>query len=159
MQTFQTVLCDPDLLAEEATITVDWKEGTEEMHGFTGEELYKKLGIPGGQIPFFNTSYDPQGLHDPWTDEGRKWLETHGKPLALHWYQIVGVLKMERNAFANRPVLIMDEVGLGKTIQVAAFIAVMTYYREHFTKHGSFPGEFKIKTGKYPVLTTNVAIR
>lgn len=143
----ESILCDPRLPEDHGTIVVDWQDGTDDLQGFNLEELYDRLGLPGQKIPFFNDTYDPQGMHDPWTDEGVKWLRDYGKPLRLHWYQIVGVLQMARNAFSQKPVLLMDEVGLGKTIQVAAFIAVMAYYREYFVKHSVFPGEFKTQRG------------
>ncbi len=123
---------------------VAWTEGVEEYKDAPPDELWAMLGRPEMSIPFFNLKQDPENIHDPWSPEGSKWLQnpSNGVPLKLRWHQLVGVLKMVENAFSKKPVLLMDGVGLGKTIQVAAFISVLAWYREYFTVHGHFPGKF-----------------
>lgn len=143
--------CDPELLQEPASIAVVWREGVEEYQNFSKDQLWEKLGLPDKKIPFFNDRYDPQGIHDAWTDEGSAWLSGNGKQLEPYWYQLVGVHKMIENAFLGKPALLMDEVGLGKTLQVAAFTAIMTYYREHYEAHQSFPGDFKSRTSAFSI--------
>lgn len=110
----------------------------------TPADLWKRLGVPDCAVPFFNKKVDPDGHHDPWTEKGRTWLEQagNGVPLALRWHQIVGVLKMLDNAFAGKPILLMDSVGLGKTIQVAAILAFLMFYRSYYEVQGEFPGHF-----------------
>jgi hypothetical protein len=44
--------------------------------------------------------------------------------------------------FQNLPILLMDDVGVGKTLQLVGFIALLTYFRAYYDEHGSFPGEF-----------------
>ena len=126
------------------TPEIAWTEGVEEYKDTPPEELWAMLGRPEASIPFFNPKQDPENRHDPWTPEGLEWLRnpSNGVPLALRWHQLVGVLKMVENAFSRKPVLLMDGVGLGKTIQVSAFIAVLAWYREYFAVHGKFPGKF-----------------
>jgi SNF2 family DNA or RNA helicase len=123
---------------------IDWSEGVEEYQDTSSDELWAMLGRPEKSVPFFNLKQDTESRRDPWTDEGVKWLQvpSNGEPLTLRWHQLVGVLKLVENAFLGRPVLLMDGVGLGKTIQVAAFIAFLTWYRDYFTAHGKFPGRF-----------------
>jgi SNF2 family DNA or RNA helicase len=134
----------PDFDVENTnSLDIGWSEGVEDLRDLTEEQLWTILGIPDRKIPLFNDTVDPQGVHDPWTEEGRVWLDSgNGEPLLLRQYQLVGVVKMVQNAFAGMPVLLMDAVGLGKTIQVIAVIAILNWYREYHDKHSRFPGTF-----------------
>lgn len=107
------------------------------------DHLWTLLGIPDQRLPFFNALQDPYGNHDPWTEEGEDWFKSSGRGerLALRWHQLVGVTRMVQNAFSGKPILLMDEVGLGKTIQVTALIAILAFYREYYTANGCFPGK------------------
>lgn len=123
---------------------IDWNEGVEEYQRFSIKELWTMLGRPDQTVPSFNAKQDPDGHHNAWSDDGAKWLQasSNGIPLNLRWHQIVGVMKMMENGFSGKPVLLMDGVGLGKTIQVSAYIALLSWYRDHFEIHGKFPGNF-----------------
>lgn len=133
-------------LAFDRAPKVDWTEGVEEYQGCSPDELWTMLGRPDQTVPFFNAKQDPDGHHNSWSDEGAKWLRvaSNGIPLNLRWHQIVGLLKMVENAFSRKPVLLMDGVGLGKTILVAAFIAILSWYRDYFEINGRFPGKFGV---------------
>lgn len=135
----------PDFDVDNAdALDIEWSEGVEDLSSLSEDELWQYLGIPDKKIPFFNAYVDPQGVHDPWSEEGRQWLKSrrHREPLLLRPYQVVGVVKNVSNAFAGKAILLMDAVGLGKTIQVIATIAILTYYREYYDAHGKFPGAF-----------------
>jgi SNF2 family DNA or RNA helicase len=137
---------DPDLDLDRMP-DLEWSEGVEEYKKLTRDDLWAMLGRSAEKsIPFFNLKQDAESHCDPWTDEGEAWLQdpSNGDSLALRWHQLVGVLKMVENAFLKKPVLLMDGVGLGKTIQVAAFVAVLAWYREFFATHGKFPGKFGV---------------
>ncbi|KAG1793303.1 P-loop containing nucleoside triphosphate hydrolase protein [Suillus plorans] len=147
----QLKLCDPNAMPADSIPQFDpdathdcdfqWSEGVEEYNSMSEDDLWTILGLPEKQIPFFNLLQDSYGNCDPWTDHGQTWLKENGEPLALRWHQLVGLAKMVKNAFCEMPVLLMDEVGLGKTIQVTALIAVLSFYREFYSVHRCFPGK------------------
>ncbi|KAG2062895.1 hypothetical protein BDR04DRAFT_1039611, partial [Suillus decipiens] len=153
----QLKLCDPtttpaDSIPEfdpDATHDWDfqWSEGVEELNHMSEDELWTILGLPEKRIPFFNTLQDPYGNCDPWTEDGQSWLKDpmNGEPLTLRWHQLVGLVKMTKNSFEGKPILLMDDVGLGKTIQVTALIALLAFYREFYTIYNSFPGQIATK--------------
>ncbi|KAG1834958.1 P-loop containing nucleoside triphosphate hydrolase protein [Suillus subalutaceus] len=134
----QLKLCDPNATPPEpipefdpdATSDCDyqWSEGVEEYNSMSEDALWTILGLPEKQIPFFNLFQDPYGNCDAWSEDGQTWL----KEMENLWLS---------NAFGGMPVLLMDEVGLGKTIQVTALIAVLSFYREFYTMHNCFPGK------------------
>ncbi|KAG1891850.1 P-loop containing nucleoside triphosphate hydrolase protein [Suillus fuscotomentosus] len=147
----QLKLCDPNATPAESIPELDldatddcdykWSEGVEEYSSLSEDDLWTILGLPEKQIPFFNLLQDPYGHYDPWSEGGQTWVKDNGEPLALRWHQLVGLVKMVKNVFFGMPVLLMDEVGLGKTIQVTALIAVLSFYREFYTMHNCFPGK------------------
>jgi SNF2 family DNA or RNA helicase len=154
----QLKLCDPNAMPAEsipefdldATSNCDyqWSEGVEEYSSLSEDDLWTILGLPEKQIPFFNLLQDPYGSCDPWSEDGQTWLKENGEPLALRWHQLVGLVKMVKNSFCGMPVLLMDEVGLGKTIQVTALIAVLSFYREFYAMHNCFPGKIGTPLGQ-----------
>lgn len=136
------------------SINVEWTEGVEEFQHTSDEELWNMLGFPQKAIPFFNDTEDSSGIHDPWTEEGKLWLQTpeNGKELFVRWHQRVGLLKILINLFDGKSTFLLDEVGLGKTIQVTSNIATLTYYRDFYAYHGSFPGIFSQRKGWRPTV-------
>ncbi|KAG1836505.1 P-loop containing nucleoside triphosphate hydrolase protein [Suillus subalutaceus] len=153
----QLKLCDPNTVPEDSIPEFDpdatndcdfgWSEGVEEFKSMSEDNLWTVLGLPEKRIPFFNALQDPYGNCDPWTEDGQNWLKdpANGEPLALRWHQLVGLAKMVKNAFEGKPILLMDDVGLGKTIQVTALIALLAFYREFYTIHNCFPGRLAAK--------------
>ncbi|KIN93226.1 hypothetical protein M404DRAFT_74152, partial [Pisolithus tinctorius Marx 270] len=126
-------------------IDAEWREGVEALSKVTEEQLWRKLGFPDRQLPFFQRWTDPDDLIDPWSEEGKAWLANmpdKREPLQPRWHQLVGIYRMLERAFEGKPVLLMDGVGLGKTLQVLGTIACIAYYRRAFTLKGLFPGDF-----------------
>ncbi|KAJ7488758.1 hypothetical protein B0H11DRAFT_1720317 [Mycena galericulata] len=112
-----------------------WEEGTEEYSHLSVDQLWVLIGLPDKAIPFFNTKLDPTGLHNPWTDEGNAFFEDDRNSkinLTPRWHQLVGLYKMMNMAFIAEPVVLMDEVGLGKTLQSIALVACLAYYRDYY---------------------------
>jgi hypothetical protein len=148
----QLVLIDPDVEAEAVprldldfdSADIEWSEGVEELKDKTVDELWDMLGCPNKQLPFFNQLQDVDGSHDPWVEAEKAWFSDskNVEPLVPRWHQLVGILKMVKNAFCGRPVLLMDSVGLGKTLQITGAVAVLAFYREYYKKHGFYPGMF-----------------
>ncbi|KAI0056808.1 hypothetical protein BV25DRAFT_1813447, partial [Artomyces pyxidatus] len=55
------------------------------------------------------------------------------------WHQLVGVHKMLTQVKTSLSVLLMDGVGLRKTIQVFALFAMLAFYRETHKQTGRYP--------------------
>jgi hypothetical protein len=125
---------------------IKWSEGVEEFNKMSEDELWSMLALPDKVVPFFNTHYDPDDHHDPWTHNGREWFKItgNGKLLALRWHQLVAVVKLLINVFAGKGTPLMDNVGLRKTIVDAAFIVILSYYRKYYEVHKHYPGCFGV---------------
>ncbi|KAH9018911.1 P-loop containing nucleoside triphosphate hydrolase protein [Lactarius hengduanensis] len=113
---------------------MDWSEGVEHLQRKIPEDLYQMLGLERHAIPFFR-------------DKICEELDTPGEPgvdrmepFSLRWHQLVGVTRMIECAQTSQPVLLMDDVGLGKTVQVLAFFAMLAYYRTVHKESGRYPG-------------------
>jgi hypothetical protein len=135
---------EPILDIEHNFFNINWSEGVEEFQALSFQELWEMLGIPGKAIPFFNRSQDPCGNHDPWDETHRDWFkdQANTEPLQPRWHQLVGILKMVHSAFKGDSILLMDEVGLGKTLQIVGLVAVLAFYRDYYTQFNRFPGAF-----------------
>ncbi|EPQ49722.1 hypothetical protein GLOTRDRAFT_134692, partial [Gloeophyllum trabeum ATCC 11539] len=124
-----------------------WKEGTEDLAKVSEEELWAHLGFgEKKQLPLFQEWYDPSGMIEPWSEEGVAWLENpqSGRArLQPKWHQLVGIFRMLQHLFEGRAVLLMDGVGLGKTLQSVGVLACLVYYREHYRQKNDYPGWFK----------------
>jgi hypothetical protein len=117
-------------------------DGTTALSQCDVESVCAQLGIETpGIIPGFNTHGDTLGAANYWQD--RALMETIDlEPVTPTWHQLVGILRMLQLSFEGKPVLLMDEVGVGKTLQAAGLIAMLTYYRRFKTRTGKFPGAF-----------------
>ena len=122
---------------------VKWNEGVEEFADRSMAELWGFLGVT--RLPFFNEWFDLLNSEDGWSDaETAARIQQSGEPLRPRWHQLVGIIKMLTNVFAGKPVLLMDDVGIGKTMQVVGLIAMLAYYREYHDEHKRFPGYFSM---------------
>lgn len=121
-----------------------WAEGTEEFGTMAEPDLWHYLGFAEQRIPFFNERIDPIGKETPWSKEGMDFFANpaNGELLVPRWHQLVGICKMVQNAFEGKPILLMDEVGLGKTLQAAAVMAILAFYRQVKKETGHFLGHF-----------------
>jgi hypothetical protein len=116
----------------------DWTEGVEHLSLLKPEELYQRLGLDKQSIPFFR-DYITEDASGELGD-----LETGAastKRFTMRWHQLVGTLRLLERALTSEPVLLMDDVGLGKTTQVLAMFAMLVYYRECENSRG-YPGRW-----------------
>ncbi|KAG1785036.1 P-loop containing nucleoside triphosphate hydrolase protein [Suillus plorans] len=123
----------------------DWKSGVEEYDKCSEDDLWEYLGLPEKRLPFFQRRSDPDAAIDPWSEEGQRWLDDSKSPaqsLAPRWHQLVGILRLIDRFLDGKPVMLMDGVGVGKTMQAVGLIACLAHYKEHYRKHGKFPGKF-----------------
>jgi hypothetical protein len=126
---------------------VDWMEGVEHLKNKTSKELYNMLGFNDEKIPFLVSELpvDTDLAALPRADDEDGDIEpsppaSTSQPFRLKWHQLVGVVKMVECALTSGPVVLMDDVGIGKTIQVLAFFAVMAYYRNFHSETKRYPG-------------------
>lgn len=134
--------------------TGDWLSGVEKYTAMTSEALVKGLGTTDfdTQLPSFNSQVDTsQSPITPWDKQNWGVLKITDKAaLVVRWHQLVGVYKLMKTWFPKRRpsprgdngVLLMDEVGLGKTIQATGAITQLSYMRMAFSIKGKYPGGF-----------------
>jgi hypothetical protein len=132
---------------------MNWTEGVEELQNISMDDLWARLGFKDHKLPFFNPRQDPFGNHDPWAPEDREWFANtdNTELFPPRWHQLVGIYRMVQRAFAPAPIFLIDEVGLGKTLQVVGVIAVLEWYREYYKQHQVFPGEFGKRVDAHPL--------
>ncbi|KDQ50051.1 hypothetical protein JAAARDRAFT_84325, partial [Jaapia argillacea MUCL 33604] len=124
---------------------LDWSDGVdEELKKKTIPELWSMLGLLEMEgIPGFNRFIDPSG-RNPKTDKA--WFDCASQeqlePLQLRWHQLIGLITLLGRVFDGKPLLLMDDVGIGKTIQIVALFATLAFFHDHRLKHGKFPGIF-----------------
>lgn len=136
---------DMEVVVPDGDISVDdWNTGVEGMATWTPDKVWNALGCGETRaIPFFNRRDDPMGTVEPWSEEGLNFQQTNmGTPLEPRWHQLLGIIKMLQNMFEGRPILLMDEVGVGKTLQVIGFICFRAFFRQYYTRYHRYPGMF-----------------
>ncbi|KAG2366148.1 hypothetical protein BDR07DRAFT_1373763 [Suillus spraguei] len=130
---------------EENMTVNDWKSGVEEYDRCSEGDLWEHLGLSEKKLPFFQVRSDPDAAIDLWSEEGQQWLDNPTSPtqnLAPRWHQLVGILRLIDRVLDCKPVMLMDGIGVGKTMQAVGLIACLAHYREYYRKHGKFPGKF-----------------
>ena len=138
----------------------DWTEGVEEFAHLTIREIARSFGLPlksqeddQPNLPFFNDEIDIEGSARPW--ETRKEVKASTRKAAAiatvrraaqpilirllpHWHQWVGIKKMINNMAEHKNVLLMDSVGVGKTMQATGTIAMYDWLRMFKKRHSRF---------------------
>jgi len=144
--------------------------GVDEMKGKTIEELSNLLGFIGARPVNWNSFRDKDNLVSGWDKDAsadvRQRLENGGPdtaPLQLLWHQLCGVAAIADRVWTEEKkpdvhgVLLADDVGVGKTAQVMAFIAFLqlVYQSEEeggLTRPSIISTPFKLAS-KHPLLT------
>jgi hypothetical protein len=122
---------------------LEWEEGVEEYKDKSKDELWAILGLTySSALPDFNQYIDPD-MHDYWSDPDymHKRRDTL-HPLTPRWHQLVGIIKIIHQGFKGEPLMLMDEVGVGKTLQLVGAVVILTFFRDYYDKNGKFPGAF-----------------
>lgn len=111
----------------------DWESGVEHLSKKTYDDLIKDLNLVSESgapktFPQFNEMYDPNTpAATPWNEA--EWTKAsaaaHLEELKPRWHQVVGVHKMVANAVKGLPTMVMDDVGVGKTMQAVGLITVL----------------------------------
>lgn len=120
-----------------------WSEGGDQYKTNTEADFWRMWGLPEECIPVFNKLLDKEGLRNPHTDP--QWFKEPQEtivPLQPRWHQMLGAQEMLTAAFKGDSTLLMDEVGLGKTMQMVMVIALLDWFRQYWEQHKKFPGAF-----------------
>lgn len=150
-----------DGVLDSETVAQAMPTSTDALQAKTTDQLQAYLGFPGGRIPGMVSHYDPTGKVHGWMkdpadrDQFRrgtldKWglqVRLMGAlllPFLVPHHQWVGVARAIELLMEGMPVLLFDEVGLGKTIEVLLIIAVVKYFAESKSTGPNFcfPGGF-----------------
>lgn len=127
-------------------VILEWGAGT------AGTEYWKQhdeasilqlIGASNG-FPGFVDWLDVNGELNSW--DRPQWVaeaQPHQKVRCeLRWHQLVGIVEGVKGAFAGRNILLMDQVGLGKTLQIAGIVALLAFCRHMYDRDDRFPGIF-----------------
>ena len=124
----------------------DWETGVENLEHKTIDDIWNDYGLGSVcAVPGFNTREDPNGKIDPWSPEGVKFLadpNSDAIPFGPQWHQLLGATGMLLRKFRGRGTLLMDEVGVGKTMQVIVLQMFLIYLRSYREAHNTYPPLF-----------------
>lgn len=126
----------------------NWSEGGEQYRGYSLEQLRKLTGyqpaIDFGHGPMLATQIDTLRELRPHTAEWQEQIQLGNgdrfENLTLRWHQMVHLLVCHDLLLQGLPMLNMDSVGLGKTIEACASIGYIEFGRQYWEKHGQWPG-------------------
>lgn len=136
-------LADVPELDFEQEPPVEWEEGVEEFSSKSMDDLWSLLGLQNTKaLPDFNDRIDINA-HNYWTDQ--EYMTDNASTLCLlspRWHQLVGIIKIVVQAFKGEPLMLMDQVGVGKTLQLVGAVVILTFFRNFYHKNKKFPGVF-----------------
>ena len=118
----------------------EWSEGMEHLKGKTPVELYQLLGLEKHTIPFFKVEAVKQDVSSDLGELETSTTTTEGT--TLQWYQLVRTVRALEQVATSEPVLLMDDVGLGKTVQVITIFAMLAFYWAFFKVNKQYPGHW-----------------
>lgn len=105
-----------------------WHEGTEEYAKWSREQVKEALGLGTmDTLPMFNDTCDWTGAkRSPWdkTEWAKVIADQAEVALRPHWHQLVGILKILVTHSKENAIMVMDQVGIGKTMQAIGVIAM-----------------------------------
>ena len=124
----------------------EWETGVENLEQKTFDDIWNDYGLGNVKaVPGFNTREDPTGKIDPWLPEGVRYLTDPNSgaiPFGPQWHQLLGATGMLLRKFRGRGTLLMDEVGVGKTMQIIVLQMFLIYLRSYREAHDSYPPLF-----------------
>ncbi|KAG8737462.1 hypothetical protein FRC10_008165, partial [Ceratobasidium sp. 414] len=104
--------------------------GVQDLLDNSVEQVVCMMGLPAGSLGF------PFAERGTLEDEGSQHAGPGKEPICLDWHQWLGTACLVRAWFTRgldehpSPIMLCDEVGLGKTIQMIASIGVLAHYIE-----------------------------
>jgi hypothetical protein len=132
-------------------------DSTENLAKLSSEELWSVIGLGGvRRLSTMPEWYDPLNVFNTFTAGSQAvWDAAVAKAAAggsedpfqlrrfdLAHYQLVAAIRMLQLAFDGKPPMLMDEVGLGKTVECVAFMHLLILFRSYYNARGCFPGSF-----------------
>ena len=140
------------------TFNDGWESGVEHLASVPTSDLFRQLGVPDDHIPLFNQQMDANEIQDPWSKNWSECLNDRSRcmPLQLQRHQLEAVHKMVSDMVEGKGTLVMDGVGVGKTIEALALVALRAYYcnLQHPHLDRSRAAEINVQTGGEAVVPT-----
>jgi hypothetical protein len=137
--------CIDDALREAISRSagLKWDTGTEQFDNLFEDqllELFGALDIYDEKLCFLAPRIDIDNRADPW--DTKAYTEVHGESLHLKHHQLTAIIKHIDNAFKGKPILLMDTVGLGKTLTIAATWCVLRAFQAWYEEFQDYPGRW-----------------
>ncbi|EKM49396.1 uncharacterized protein PHACADRAFT_201655 [Phanerochaete carnosa HHB-10118-sp] len=131
-------------LPAERSIIPDWNLDDELKHLTVKntQQLWTDLGIKDEKLVPLAEWRDPYLQFNSWQNPD-ECPEERRIPSNLKWHQVVGLHRFAESMFTGTSVLNMDEVGVGKTLQVIALIAYRIMSIQALDHGGEYLGRFK----------------
>ncbi|KAI9056739.1 hypothetical protein FKP32DRAFT_1585261 [Trametes sanguinea] len=124
-------------------LPLNWAEGVEAYRKLTITQMQAAFALPTAHLPFFNKKTDMVSNEDPWSDAGREALKApNAADLTPFWHQWIGIMKIVDNMMDGKNILLMDQVGVGKTLQATGALAMYEWLRVHKQTRGDYPTRF-----------------
>lgn len=139
-----------------------WETGVEHLAGYSDADIYADLGIPT-RFPLLQEWMDRNEEIEEWTPNGEKWLNTPSDrriAVSLRRHQLEGVHKLAENMVNNKHTLMMDGVGVGKTFQAIALVALRAFWLTiQYPRLNTTANELKKTTARHLTAPPNAANR
>ena len=129
----------------DACVRMDWDAGTAPFDEMSIIELKKLLQWDDTtqDAPFFHNLVDLDRQVVP-GHKGWDAAVAQGTaiPLSLKWHQVTGVVAILHRIFLRTPAFVLDDVGLGKTMQAIATLCYLENMRARKAQRGCWGGIF-----------------
>lgn len=135
---------DVPLFSGEKPVIPDWNLDDELKHltDKSTDDLWRLLGISDNKLVPLADWRDPLLQFSQWLKDDDICPQERKEECNLRWHQLVGLNRLAEAVFSKSCVLNMDEVGVGKTLQIIGLLAYRIMNIEELKQSGRYMGKF-----------------